>query len=82
MPRDGADPVTFAQAYEIISNRCVSCHAEKPSDENFDKAPKNVKFDTPRQIKTAAARIRAVSVLTKTMPLGNQTTMTAAERRS
>lgn len=75
-----AEPVTFAQAYEIISNRCVSCHAEKPSDEYFDKAPKNVRFDTPRQIKNEAARIRAVSVLTKTMPLGNQTKMTAAER--
>ena len=75
-----ADPVTFAQAYEIISKRCVSCHAEKPSDENIDKAPKNVKFDTPQQIKDEAARIRAVSVLTKTMPLGNQTKMTAAER--
>jgi len=75
-----AEPVTFAQAYEIILNRCVSCHAEKPSDENFDKAPKNVRFDTPRQIKNEAARIRAVSVLTKTMPLGNQTKMTVAER--
>ena len=71
---------TFAQVYEILVNRCVSCHTERPTDENFDKAPKNVMFDTPRQIKSAAARIRAVSVLTKTMPLGNQTKMTAAER--
>jgi uncharacterized membrane protein len=75
-----ADPVTFAQAYAIISDRCVSCHAEKPADENFDTAPKNVKFDTPAQIKAEAARIRAVSVLTRTMPLGNQTKMTQAER--
>ena len=75
-----ADPVSFAQAYEIVSKRCVSCHAEKPADENFDTAPKNVKFDTPAQIKAEAARIRAVSVLTRTMPLGNQTNMTAAER--
>jgi len=75
-----AEAVTFAQAYEVLANRCVSCHTEKPTDKNFDTAPKNVMFDTPRQIKSAAARIRAVSVLTKTMPLGNQTKMTAAER--
>ncbi len=41
---------------------------------------KNVKFDTPAQIKAEAARIRAVAVTTKTMPLGNQTKMTQAER--
>ncbi len=75
-----ADPVSFAQAYEVISKRCVSCHAQKPADENFDAAPKNVKFDTPEQIKAEAARIRAVAVMTKTMPLGNQTKMTKAER--
>jgi len=75
-----SEPVSFAQAYEIIANRCLTCHAEKPADENFDTAPKNVKFDTPAQIKAEAARIRAVSVLTKTMPLGNQTGMTQAER--
>ncbi len=77
---DDAEPVTFAQAYEVIAKRCVSCHAQKPADENFDTAPKNVKFDTPQQIKGEAARIRAVSVLTRTMPLGNQTKMTQAER--
>ena len=77
---EDADPVTFAQAYEVIEKRCVSCHAQKPADENFDTAPKNVKFDTPAQIKAEAARIRAVAVMTKTMPLGNQTKMTQAER--
>lgn len=72
--------VTFAQAYEVIAKRCVSCHAVKPKDENFDAPPKNVRFDTPDQIKRQAAKIRAVAVMTKTMPLGNATKMTKAER--
>ncbi len=76
----GESEVTFAQAYEVISNRCVSCHAAKPRNENFDAAPKNVKFDTPDQIKRQAAKIRAVAVMTRTMPLGNVTKMTGAER--
>ena len=77
---EDADAVSFAQAYEVIEKRCVSCHAQKPADENFDTAPKNVKFDTPAQIKAEAACSLAVAVMTKTMPLGNQTKMTPAER--
>ncbi len=75
------EPVTFAQAYDVISRRCVSCHAAKPVDENFEKPPKNVVFDTAAQIRAQAPRIKAVSVLTRTMPLGNTTRMTDAERR-
>ena len=75
------EPVTFAQAYDVISKRCVSCHAARPTDENFEKPPKNVVFDTAAQIQTQAVKIKAVSVLTRTMPLGNTTKMTDAERR-
>lgn len=78
----GADgeAVTFAQAYEVIAKRCVGCHAAKPAEENFDAPPKNIAFDTPDQIRRQAPKIRAVAVMTKTMPLGNTTNMTAAER--
>lgn len=78
---EDADPVTFAEAYDIVARRCVSCHAAKPADENFDKPPKNVAFDTAEQIRDMAPKIRAVAVLTKTMPVGNETAMTADERR-
>ena len=78
---EDADPVTFAEAYDIVSRRCVSCHAAVPADENFDKPPKNVAFDTAEQIRDQAPKIRAVSVLTRTMPIGNETRMTDEERR-
>ncbi len=74
------EAVSFAQAYEVIAARCVPCHAAKPADENFDKPPKNVAFDTPGQIRRQAAKIRAVAVMTRTMPLGNTTRMTERER--
>ena len=77
---EDADPVTFAEAYDIVARRCVSCHAAKPSDENFDKPPKNVVFDTAEQIRDQAPKIRAVAVLTRTMPVGNETRMTDEER--
>ena len=74
------DAVSFAQAYDVIAKRCVTCHAAKPADENFDKPPKNVVFETAAQIRAQAGKIKAVAVLTKTMPLGNTTKMTDAER--
>ena len=77
---DDGEPVTFAQAYDVISRRCVSCHAARPADENFEKPPKNVVFDTAAQIRNQARKIKAVAVLTRTMPLGNTTEMTDAER--
>ena len=81
MTDEDADPVTFAEAYDIVAKRCVSCHAAKPIDENFDKPPKNVVFDTAEQIRNQAPKIRAVAVLTRTMPVGNETKMTDEERR-
>ena len=81
MTDEDADPVTFAEAYDIVAKRCVSCHAAKPADENFDKPPKNVVFDTAEQIRNQAPKIRAVAVLTRTMPVGNETRMTDEERR-
>ncbi len=81
MTDEDADPVTFAEAYDIVARRCVSCHAARPSDENFDKPPKDVVFDTAEQIRNQAPKIRAVAVLTRTMPVGNETRMTDEERR-
>ena len=78
---EDADPVTFAEAYDIVARHCVSCHAAKPSDENLDEPPKNVVFDTAEQIRDQAPKIRAVAVLTRTMPVGNETEMTEEERR-
>ncbi len=46
----------------------------------FAEAPKGVMFDTPAQIKRLAPQIMAQAVKTHTMPLGNVTEITEAER--
>ena len=71
---------TFSEVNKIIQERCSTCHAAKPSSPMFSSAPAGVMFDTAEQIQLLAPRIQAQSVTTQTMPLGNLTQMTAAER--
>jgi uncharacterized membrane protein len=73
-------PPPFAQAQAIITQRCVSCHAEKPTQEGFAVAPKNVMFNTPDLIAVNAQKIYEQAVVTKAMPIGNLTGMTDDER--
>ena len=75
-----AEPVDFAEVDLVIKNRCASCHADNPTDEDFDAPPGEVAFDQPRQIKANAQRILTQSVLTDAMPLGNKTGMLEEER--
>jgi uncharacterized membrane protein len=71
---------SFAQVQAIIGQRCVSCHADKPTQEGFAAAPKDVKLDAPERITANAQRIYEQVVATKAMPIGNLTGMTDAER--
>ena len=64
----------------IVAKHCVSCHAKKPSREDFEEAPKGVMLETPAQIRQWAVKIRKQTVDTKVMPLGNESKMTMAER--
>ncbi|HEY2939729.1 MAG TPA: urate hydroxylase PuuD [Gaiellaceae bacterium] len=70
--------VPFSRAQAIVEQRCVPCHSSHPT--KVDSAPLGIAFDTPEQIVTQAARIEQAAVTTKTMPLGNATGMTQAER--
>jgi uncharacterized membrane protein len=70
--------VPFSRARAILEQRCVPCHSSHPT--TVDSAPLGIAFDTPEQIEAQAARIEQVAVSTKTMPLGNVTGMTQAER--
>jgi len=74
----GATAVPFTQAQAIVQQRCVPCHSAHPT--KVDSAPMGIVFDTPKQIQAQASLIQQVAVLTKVMPLGNQTGMTQAER--
>ena len=64
----------------IITQRCIGCHAEKPTQEGFAVAPKNVLLDTPDLIGTNAQKIFEQAVVTKAMPIANLTGMTHEER--
>lgn len=75
-----AAPVAFVEAEQIVTQRCATCHAAKPTDPTFAAAAAGVAFDTPEQIQGLAERIKARAVDSTSMPLGNKTGMTAEER--
>ncbi len=76
----GAEPVTFAAVQEVVRNRCLPCHSAHPTQAGITTAPLGVRFDRPDQIQQYIQRIDARVVQTHTMPLGNLTGMTDAER--
>jgi uncharacterized membrane protein len=73
-------PATFDKVQSIIQNRCVQCHSASPTDDVQKIAPNGIMFDTPEQIKKMTDRILNRAIITKTMPQGNKTEMTQAER--
>ena len=74
-------PVSFTEVNEIIQTRCVTCHSANPSDDIWKAAPNGVMYDTPGQIKALSDKIMTRAVRSKTMPQGNKTKMTDAERK-
>ena len=72
--------VAYSEVWNVISQRCSTCHSANPTDDIFKSAPNGVIFDTGEQIKAYAPQIKQRSVLTQSMPLGNKTKMTPAER--
>jgi uncharacterized membrane protein len=79
---DAAFPrvATFADARHVIDRRCAVCHSVQPTDSSLGVAPAGVMFDTPDQIVARAARIQERAVVTRTMPPGNKTRISDAER--
>jgi uncharacterized membrane protein len=75
-----AAAVGFADVQRIVSTRCATCHADKPTQQGFVEAPKGFKLDTAERIVANAQKINAQAVLTKVMPIANLTQMTDAER--
>ena len=51
-----------------------------PTQPGFSAPPLGIAFDTPAQIAARASDIEQQAVVLKTMPLGNVTHMTQAER--
>ena len=83
--RPGADAaapadVTTADAQAIVAAHCVACHAEKPTHAAFSDPPAGVMLHRPDLLKRHAPDVLAQAVLTRAMPLGDETGMTDTER--
>lgn len=77
----GAADVSFEQVQPVFHARCISCHAEKPTDEIFRETPKGVVLENEVQIRQHLPKILEMAVVAKSMPLGNKTNMTDEERQ-
>lgn len=82
---EGAAPAAaaapdFARIQAIVTQRCASCHSDKPTQAGFATAPAGMMLQTPELIHQHAAKIFQRAVQTKDMPLANMTQMTDAER--
>ena len=72
--------VSFEEVKQVMDQRCLACHAEKPAFPGLAEAPKGFKLDTPERIRAQQALIYQQTVLTRAMPPGNVTQMTDEER--
>jgi uncharacterized membrane protein len=80
-PKADAGPAApFARAQAIVQIHCVSCHSPHPTHRGFTAPPNGAVFDTPAHLQQYAPRIYEMAVASHTMPLGNETGMTDAER--
>ena len=77
---DNLELISFNEVNNIIQYRCGVCHAQKPTFEGFEDAPKGVVFDTPEDILNNLSSIKAQSIDSDIMPPGNITGMTEVER--
>ena len=65
----------------IFATHCAACHSTHPTNPAFASPPLGLVLDSYEHVGAAAARIKARAVDTETMPLGNMTHMTQAERQ-
>ncbi len=72
--------VSYETAHAILARRCMTCHSRHPSNPSFPEPPAGVMFDDADKVMALRERIRVRAVETKTMPLGNLTGITEAER--
>ncbi len=72
----------YAEVRAIVDKHCVMCHAAHPTHRGVPVAPNGTMFDTAEGLAKHAAAIYARAVATPSMPQGNETGMTEAERAS
>lgn len=70
----------FAEVQIVMQSRCVSCHAQSPTQAGFSVAPQGVMLETAEDVVRQAQSIYQQVVVTKAMPIGNLTQITDEER--
>ena len=65
---------------QVFTARCVACHAQRPTNVAFTASPKGLSLESSERIRASARLIYQQVVVTRVMPLGNQTGMTEDER--
>lgn len=75
-----AERVAWPVVEAVLAQRCLSCHAEQPTDPTYAAPAGGMRLDSPARAAAAAARIRVRAVETRTMPQGNKTGITQEER--
>ena len=79
-PTSTAPPGDIAQVQSIVEQRCVPCHSTHPSSQfGFNAPPNGIVLETLDQLRAHLPEIQK-QVSLRTMPLGNLTGMTDAER--
>jgi uncharacterized membrane protein len=71
-----------AEVLKITATHCTMCHAAKPTHDGFAEAPKGVMLTSADLIRRHGPQILAQAVNSNTMPLGNETGITDAERKA
>jgi uncharacterized membrane protein len=74
------EAVSLERIRPVIEARCTTCHSDAPTHIAFPAPPMGVVLDTDAQILAEAERIHQQTVVTKAMPIGNLTIMSAEER--
>ena len=73
--------VTYADVPKVLDRHCMACHALHPVHPGFTAPPAGVHFEDAETVKAKAAKIYERAVISDSMPLGNETQMTAQERQ-
>ena len=73
---------TYVAVRAIVDRHCIACHAAHPTHRGVPAAPNGTMFDAPEGLRKHAEKIYARAVATTSMPQGNETGMTEAERAS
>jgi uncharacterized membrane protein len=80
LPQAAAPAVDIGAAFAVVQRRCVSCHAAAPAHASFSAPPLGIELDSMDKLRRHAEQVYQSAVIARSMPLGNLTGMTEAER--